>query len=102
MSGTVMFSRVYIRSPCILIYILSKLADWLLLGGIGLIGRIGRIGLIGRIGRISQISLIGLIDCVVGDVGGDGFVFCGVEEVGRWAEWVLVVLDGCPAYKLHA
>ena len=68
----------------------AKLADWLLLGGIGLIG------------RISQIGLIGLIDCVVGDVGGDGFAFCGVEEVGRWAEWVLVVLDGCPAYKLHA
>ena len=62
----------------------AKLADWLLLGG------------------ISLISLIGLIDSVVGDVGGDGFVFCGVEEVGRWAEWVLVVLDGCPAYKLHA
>ena len=65
----------------------AKLADWLLLGGIGL---------------ISLIGLIGLIDSVVGDVGGDGFVFCGVEEVGRWAEWVLVVLDSCPAYKLHA
>ena len=64
----------------------AKLADWLLLWGIGLIGR---------------ISLIGLIDSVVGDDGGDGFVFCGLEEVGRWAEWVLVVLDGCPAYKLH-
>ena len=71
----------------------AKLADWLLLGGISLIGLIG---------RISQIGLIGLIDSVVGDVGGDGLAFSGVEEVGRWAEWVLVVLDGCPAYKLHA
>ena len=46
--------------------------------------------------------LLRLKHSVVGDVGGDGFVFCGLEEVGRWAEWVLVVLDGCPAYKLHA
>ena len=46
--------------------------------------------------------LLRLKHSVVGDVGGDGFAFCGVEEVGRWAEWVLVVLDGCPAYKLHA
>ena len=73
----------------------AKLADWLLLGGIGLIS------LIGLIGRISQIGLIGLIDSVVGDVGGDGLAFSGVEKIGRWTEWVLIVSDGGPANKLH-
>lgn len=48
------------------------------------------------------IILLRLIHGVVGDVGGDGFVVWAIEQVGRWAEWVLVVFDGCPTHKHFA